>query len=173
MTTLAQIYGGVSTDYNKYQEIKDNCKATWEEITNEIGANLPEGTFLRGEGFGGFYPLSQFFKLDALNEKEWPNNIADNSIFIGFKVNLGEKSVEIFRTGHIWLTPEDRKKSYLCMCTMKKAVQAGGGEWFRKSTFKDSADLAKKVLKFWRESMAIISNVTGGYPYKQMTINIY
>lgn len=173
MATIAQIYGGVSTDYKEYQDVKENCKKIWEEITNEIKKNLPEGTYLRAADFGGFYPLNQYFKLDALKEQDWPNKIAENSIFIGFKVDLKEKKFEVFRSGHIWLTKEDQKNSFLCMCSMQKAVQAGGGKWLRKSTYKDSKDLAKKVLKFWRESMAIISNVTGGYPYKQMNINIY
>lgn len=115
----------------------------------------------------------QFVKLDGLDEKDWPNGIAENSIFVEFELDLHKNTVEVFRCGHIYLTPNDQKKTYLAMCSMKKAHLANGGKWFRRQSFKDADDLAKKIQKFWLSVFETLNTVTNGYPYKAMTKDIY
>lgn len=65
------------------------------------------------------------------------------------------------------------KKSYLAMCSMKRAHQAIGGKWFRRTKYKSAADLAKKMVTFYDSVKNTMEEVTDGYPYKQMKINIY
>lgn len=126
----------------------------------------------RGQ-FGSFVPYQQWVRLDALNTTDWPNGIAENSIYISFKIDMKEHKFEVSDCGHIYLSEADQEASYLCMCSMRKAVEAMGGKWMRKSAYKDAEDLAKKVRDFWTQAIECVKQATGGYPYKQMRINIY
>lgn len=146
----------------------------YEAVFNEImqaarNNELP----VVGRRFWDFVPYQQRVRLDALDKKDWPNGINDNSIYIEFKVNMKDNTFEACDCGHILLTRDDQKKSYLAMCTIKKAVEAVGGKWMRKSSYKDAKDLAKKVKKFWEQAVDCVAKATGGYPYKKMQINIY
>ena len=123
--------------------------------------------------FGEFCPHLQFVRLDALKEKDWPHNIADNSIYVEFKIDLRTRSVEVFRCGHIYLSRHDQQASYLAMCSIKKAHQFIGGKWFRKQSWKDATDLAKKIERFWYSVAETLNKVTDGYPYKEMTVDMY
>lgn len=146
----------------KYRDEFDKIKkAMWDEGALAVG------------GFGSFCPYQQWVRLDALSREDWPNGISDNSIFVDIKINMKEQKFEVSRSGHIWLTDADAKKSYLCMCGMRSAVEVMGGKWLRKSSYKDAKDLAKKVKKFWEQAVDCVAKATGGYPYKKMQINIY
>ena len=81
--------------------------------------------------------------------------------------------VEVFRSGHIYLTKEDQRASYLCMCGMRAVVEAAGGKWFRKQGYKSTADLLGRIVKFWAVAADALDKTTEGYPYKQMRVNIY
>lgn len=111
--------------------------------------------------------------MDMLEEEDWPYHIDINSIFIEYKINMEEKTVEIFRCGYIDLSKEDSKKSHLVACSMKQAHQAIGGKWFRRTKYKSATDLAKKMVTFYNSVKQTMDEVTTGYPYKQMMINIY
>ena len=111
--------------------------------------------------------------MDMLKKEDWPNHIAENSIYIMYEIDMRAKTVEVSRCGSIWLSNEDSKKSYLAMCSMKKAHQAIGGKWFRRTKYKSAADLAKKMVTFYYSVKQTMEEVTDGYPYKQMKINIY
>ncbi len=126
----------------------------------------------RGQ-FGSFVPYQQWVRLDALNTTDWPHGIAENSIYIDFKINMKESKFEVSSCGHIYLSETDQKASYLCMCSMRNAVEKMGGKWMRKSKFKDAEDLAKKIRDFWTQAIECVKQATGGYPYKQMIVNIY
>lgn len=143
----------------------------FSDVMAALKAKMPT-TFVYGS-FGSFCPYLQFFTLDALFPQDWPNNISANSIYIAFKIDFRTNTVEVSTTGHIYLSEADQKKSYLCMCSMKNAHQAMGGKWMRKSKFKSPDQLAEKVEKFWLDVMASIEKATGGYPYKQMQVDIY
>ena len=146
----------------------------YKEIYNKLLEMCKEkGMPVQGNYHSGLCPYIQFIRFDALEKKDWPNGISDNSIMIDFKIDFNSHSVEIFRSGHIWLTKEDQAKSYLCMCGMKKAVGAVGQKWFRKQSWKDEKDLVNKMTNFYTTTIQNIDKVTGGYPYKQMIVNIY
>lgn len=141
----------------------------FDAVVNELKKReLP----VRGS-FGTFAPHLQFITLDALNPKDYPHNIADNSIYVMFKVNFKEGTIEYTQGGHIYLTDADQRASYLCMCSMKNAAKAVGNKWFRKTKFKTPAELADKLEKFWGVVMDTLDKATNGYPYKQMKVNIY
>lgn len=50
---------------------------------------------------------------------------------ISFKIDMKGHKFEVSDCGHIWLSEADQKASYLCMCSMRKAVEAMGGKWMR------------------------------------------
>jgi hypothetical protein len=159
-------------DLNNHERDCVHFKASYLAIVSALLNTDLNGAFVRGN-FDTFCPETQFVRLDALDETDWPHNISDNSIFVEFKINLREHSVEVFRCGHIYLTEHDQKASYLCMCSMKKAHIANGGKWMRKNRFSDASELARKIQKFWLSIAETLNKVTDGYPYKQMTRNIY
>ena len=111
-------------------------------------------------------PYVQHIRIDALNRQDYPNNIAENSVYVTIKIDLEDKTFEISDSGHIWLNRAEQKATNYAMASMKRIVTANGGKWLRKSKFKDAKDFAKKVTKFWELAMTIIDSQTGGYPYK-------
>ncbi len=58
--------------------------------------------------YGSFCPNLQYIIYDALETKDYPNGISNNSIRIIFSLNLKTKKVELHSTGHIWLSPSDK-----------------------------------------------------------------
>lgn len=113
-------------------------------------------------------PYMQYIRIDALDSKDYPNHIAENSVYVTIKVDLEDKTFEIADSGHIWLNRAEQKATNYAMASMKRIVLANGGKWMRKSKFKDAKDFAKKVTKFWELAMTIIDSQTGGYPYKDL-----
>lgn len=147
-----------------------NYVEKWESIIECLSKKeLP----IRDTAFDAFCPYVQFVTIDALEPKDWPHNIAENSAYVLIKVDMDAMNVECLSCGHIWLSREDQSKTYLAMCSIKQASKAIGKSWMRKSKFKNEEDLANKVNKFWASVMETLNTVTDGYPYKQMKINIY
>ena len=171
-TVLTEVFNSKS-DYDKHESDCGKFKAIYLAIVAELLINTDFGRCNVLTKFGTFCPELQFVRLDALDKKDWPHNISDNSVFLDFKINLREHSVEVFRCGHIYLTRHDQQTSYLAMCSMKKAHQFVGGKWFRRQSWKDEKDLANKLQKFWLSIAETLNKVTDGYPYKQMTVDIY
>lgn len=149
--------------------MKMEYKEEFERIKQSMSA---EGVAVTGT-FWSFAPYLQWVRIDALRKEDWPNGLSDNSVFVDIQIDMQAQKFEVGNCGHIWLTDADERKSYLCMCSMRKAVEAVGGKWLRKSKYKDAADLAKKVRKFWEQTMDCVDRATGGYPYKKMIVNIY
>lgn len=119
---------------------------------------------------GGFCPYIIFVRLDALKREDWPNNIAENSIYIDFEIDLYNKKVSVFRSGSVWLSPYDKttpKYKYLAMKSMQNILVDNGGKKFRKQSYKDMKDLTNKMEKYYKEVMTSVIDYTGGYPYKQ------
>ena len=117
-----------------------------------------------------FYAPMQWIRIDALDKKDWPNNIGDNSVFIEFKVDFDTRKVEVTRSGHVYLSPKDLETPKYKYLAMKSIVSVGvdkGLKKFRKSNFKDASDLAKKISKYYNNVMECVAEYTGGYPYKQ------
>ena len=121
---------------------------------------------------GGFCPYIIFVRLDALKREDWPNNIAENSIYIDFEIDLYNKKVSVFRSGSVWLSPYDKttpKYKYLCMKSMQNVLVDNGGKKFRKQNYKDMKDLTKKMQQYYAQVMEAVNDYTDGYPYKQGT----
>ena len=119
----------------------------------------------------GFCPYMRYVKFDALDQKDYPNGIAENSMFVTFKIDLFTKKVEVFRTGHIWLSPKDKAEvphyKYLAMKSATNVLTDKGGKKFRKQSFKDMADLTKRMETYYQTIMQAVTEYTGGYPYKE------
>lgn len=151
---------------------EEKYRALFVEAVGELLGTDLNGAFVRG-CFGTFCPEVQFVTIDALDKKDWPHNITENSVYVTFKIDFARGTFEAWQYGHIYLTEHDRKASYLCMCSMKQAHIANGGKWMRKSRFADASELARKIQKFWLSVSKTLDEVTDGYPYKQMTVDIY
>lgn len=156
-------------DFNKHETECEIYKAQFEDIVSALN----DAGYVATDEFGTFCPYTQYIRMDMLKKEDWPNHIYDNSIYIMYEIDMRAKTVEVSRCGHIYLSDEDSKKSYLAMCSMKKAHQAIGGKWFRHTKYKSAADLAKKMVAFYDSVKKTMEEVTDGYPYKQMKINIY
>ena len=156
-------------DFNRYETECEIYKAQFEDIISALN----DAGYIVTDKFDTFCPHIQYIRMDMLEEEDWPNNISGNSIYIMYKIDMRAKTVEVSTCGHIYLSDEDSKKSYLAMCSMKHAHQAVGGKWFRRTKYKSAADLAKKMITFYNSVKQTMEEVTDGYPYKQMKINIY
>lgn len=146
----------------------DLYRGQFNEIRAAVAAVLPGARF----SFTEFVPYLQHVRLSAIRPEDEPA-IAENGVYVDFRVNMKERKIEISQTGHIWLTAADQKASYLCMCGVKQCVEATGGKWLRKSGYKSPEDLAGKLSKFWAGVLESLEKGTEGYPYKNMAINIY
>ena len=81
----------------------------------------PQDICLSIDHDNGFCPYLRYLKFDALDKEDYPNGIADNSVFIMFEIDLFNKKVEVAQTGCIWLSPKDKtlpQYKYLCMKSM-------------------------------------------------------
>jgi hypothetical protein len=56
--------------------------------------------------------MAVYIRLDFLLPQDHPNGISDNSIYIDFRYNLDECSLECNGSGHLNLTDEDKKGKY-------------------------------------------------------------
>ncbi len=165
----AQVFSSEAEMNAEKQAIVD-YRAKWDEIKEALAQTSAPA---RAGRFGAFCPYLQWIHLSALKPGDEPG-IPENGIYIDFEVNMRTGKVEITQNGHIYLTPEDQKKSYLCMCGIRQVVEKNGGKWFRKQAYKSPEDLARRLSEFWAQQvMPALENLTEGYPYKQMKVNIY
>ena len=146
-------------------------KNEFEAIYNGLeNANVSNCKQIEGQ-FEAFCPHIQYIKMDALEEKDYPNGIAQNSIYLMFKINFIESKVEIHSCGHVWISKEDKEKymkdKYLAMHSMIEITKRNGGKVMRKSKFKDANDAVAKMKKAFTSIMAEVIDYTNGYPYKE------
>ena len=165
---LVEVFNSAE-DFCQHESKCEIYKAQFEDIVSALN----DAGYTTKDKFGTFCPELQYIRMDMLKKEDWPNHIDRNSIFITYEIDMCAKTVEVSTFGHIYLSNEDSKKSHLAMCSMKHAHQAVGGKWFRRTKYKSAADLAKKMITFYNSVKHTMEEVTEGYPYKQMKINIY
>lgn len=78
--------------------------------------------------------MAVYIRLDFLLQQDHPNGISDNSIYIDFKYNLEDCSLENNSCGHLNLTDEDKKGKYkwLSLKGFTAPYYDKGGKKFRK-----------------------------------------
>ena len=76
-------------------------------------------------------------------------------------------TIEVGDCGHIYLSKEEQKATYLAMTNIKKLCKARKVKWHRKYTYKNVEDLIKHITVFYERVMECVEEYTGGYPYKQ------
>ena len=165
---LVEVFNSAE-DFLTHESKCEIYKTQFEDIVSALN----DAGYTTIDEFETFCPELQYIRMDMLKEEDWPNHIGRNSIFITYDIDMCAKTVEVSTFGHIYLSNEDSKKSHLAMCSMKQAHQAIGGKWFRRTKYKSAADLAKKMITFYNSVKQTMEEVTDGYPYKQMKINIY
>lgn len=148
----------------EHKEFFENLKSSLE---NSLTGNNCKSVF---GTTGTFCPYLGYFALDALDRKDWPNGIAENSVFLRFRIDNKEHKVELQRGGHIWLSPSDKEREkykYLCMRGMVDIAEEKGVKKFRKQGYKSIEDLTSKMVSYYTRVLEKVSEYTGGYPYKQ------
>ena len=157
MTSLQQKY------FNEYNEI---IKAIEDNANNAKALKQ----IIRKDAYY-ISPETQFIRLDALEEKDYPSGIDRNSIYVCFRIDMDEKSVQIHSAGSVWISEADKERyegdRYMAMHPMLAITKRNGGKVMRKQRYKDSTDLAKKVIKAYNDIMAQVLDYTNYiYPYK-------
>lgn len=149
--------------------MEKNYKEMVQEIANEIKKLTPLAKQVK-ISTGGYCPYLCFIRIDALLEKDYPHNISDNSIYIDYEIDFNENKFEVFKVGHVYLSPKDLKTDkykYLCMKSMSNILVDKGGKKMRKTKHKDNKTTAKKMADYFNEVMKAVIEYTGGYPYKE------
>lgn len=144
-------------------------KGLCQEISDLIVEQVKDAKEVR-YSCGGYYPQICFITIDALDKKDYPHGISENSVFLMFKIDFEEKKFELMRSGHVYLSPKDLKTAkyrYLCMKSMTNILVDKGGKKFRKSIHKDAKTTAKKMADYFNEVMKAVKEYTGSYPFKQ------
>lgn len=137
---------------------KEQC----QEIANMIANEVTDAKSVKID-CGGFCPYLCFIRIDALDKKDYLNNISDNSIFIDIEIDFQENKFELFKDGRIYLSPKDKKRpqfKYLAMRGMVNIAEEKGVKKMRKTT-------ANKIALYFNEVIKAVKEYTGGYPYKQ------
>ena len=160
--TLAKSQNNVKTWVNEYNQLLDTLNTIKGAHVKQINGKKTEKDFC---------PYISFVTIDALESKDYPNNIAANSIYVCFEIYHTEKKVEIHSCGHIYISEEDKNNhsqyKYLAMHSMLHLAKVRNVKGLRKSKYKDIADLAQKINSTFENIMAEVEDYTGGYPYKQ------
>lgn len=149
--------------------MEKNYKEMVQEIANEIKKLTPLAKQVK-ISTGGYCPYLCFIRIDALLEKDYPHNISDNSIYIDYEIDFNENKFEVFKVGHVYLSPKDLKTDkykYLCMKSITNILVDKGGKKMRKTKHKDNKTTAKKMADYFNEVMNAVIEYTGGYPYKE------
>lgn len=148
-------------DFNAHEIECAKYKPVFDELLTKLRMRVKHADSVRGK-FGSFCPYLQYIRIDFVNPKDWENNISDNSNYIDFEFNLKDKSFEIIRYGHIWMTEHDMTKTHCAI----------GKKWMRKSKYSDNDKVVKKISTFIDDMFDTLNRTTTGYPYHQMAINI-
>lgn len=142
----------------------------WNDIRDNATSDRTTAKHVLTDKAGGFCPYLKFIRLDALDKEDYPNHIADNSIYLEFSVDLFTHKVEMHRDGHVWLSEKDLQREpykYLAMRSMTDIAKEKGVKTFRKQGFKNTDDLIKKITAYYKQVMQAVTEYTGGYPYKK------
>lgn len=158
----------------KVNALKDpSNKAEWLKQREELCGIVTTATSAKHiyvDKSDDISPYLLFVRYDALDKEDYPNGISENSIYIIFEVDMVNKKVNVFRSGHVWLSPYDKtlqKYKYLCMKSIQDVLTDNGGKKFRKQGYKDMKDLAKKMETYYKQVMKEVESYTGGYPYNE------
>ena len=148
----------------------EEWKKQLESLKCELKPIAKRAKQLHFNEIGGFCPYLTFVTFNALDAKDYPNGIAENSIYITFEIDLLNKKVVAFSSGSIYLSQADKLKpqyKYLCMKSMQKVLTDMGGKKFKKQSYKDMKQLAQKMNTYYNEVMNAVEEYTKGYPYKE------
>lgn len=151
------------TDEVLFKENYETIKKMFEDAGVYVVGNFRKG-------FGGDFS-SQYMRVSLLDEADCPA-IWQNGQYLMFDIDFKMKTVELHSFGHIYLTKADQKKSYMTMCGYKQIFKYKGIPFFRKTKFKSAEDCYNKLKKFYDTTESILKEVTDGYPYKEMKIDI-
>lgn len=79
-------------------EFKNEFEATKEALSGMVNGRV------LGNFSIGLCPQLQFIRIDALEPKDYPNGIAENSVYLDFSINYDEHKVELNGQGHTYLS---------------------------------------------------------------------
>lgn len=172
------------TDFVKHEMAKDPANvARWNDEFNATVAILrswagtPKMPLAKAVGISrtattnSLCPYLNWIRVDALNKADWPYGIADNSIYLDFKLDAAFKQVEIARGGHVYISRADKEQypqyRYLAMHGIIGIAKENKVKGLRKRGYKGPEDLAAHIAATFNGVMAEVVRYTGGYPYKE------
>ena len=147
-----------------FQQIQDEFSTLKSKLENCLPkyANHIIGTYNER-----LCPEIQFIGIEALKPQDIPYNISENGVYIRFKIDFINKSVEVFTYGHVYLSREEQDATNLAMASIKRIAVARNVKWFRKQKYKSIDDLYKRITDFYERAMSAVNDYTQGYPFKQ------
>lgn len=150
-----------------------NYKETLTKIFNLLtekieNKSIPYAKHVYGR-FSTFCEQIQFVKLDALEPTDWENGIADNSVFMNFRIDMDAKKLEVHTCGHVWISDADKaaytRDSYLAMHSVLEIAKRNGVK-VRKQSFKTEEECVEKIAKIYNAVMEqVVDYCDGVYPY--------
>lgn len=134
----------------------DYCNKEIEILNKKYKQAIPELDHIVFNG-NNENSSSIYIKLDFLPRSEHFNGISDNSIYLSFKYDIEESTIEFYQSGHLELTPKDKegKYKYYALKGFTAPYYDAGGKKFRKtridnfdadSVFNKTIDWIKDVV---------------------------
>ena len=141
----------------------NESESEYKETANEIKMLLKSKTSARGVSVycGGLAPYLVFVRLDALDEKDWPHGISDNSLFLEFIVDLSVNSVEFHRGGCIPYNKDDPQAGMYYGMGTNQFMKRMGLKIFRKGRFKSIEELVGEMNSFYETFVIALEEYKG------------
>jgi hypothetical protein len=112
----------------------DYCNKEIEKLEKQYHKAIPELDHIVFSGNREDYSII-YIKLDFLPRSEHFNGISDNSIYLQFKYDIDDSTIEYLRDGHLDLTQKDKegKYKYYALKGFTAPYYDAGGKKFRKT----------------------------------------
>ena len=77
-------------DFCQHESKCEIYKAQFEDIVSALN----DAGYTNKDKFGTFCPELQYIRMDMLKKEDWPNHIADNSIYIMYEIDMRAKTAK-------------------------------------------------------------------------------
>jgi hypothetical protein len=144
-----------------------NDKPIVDKFNNDIQKLLKEVPEIKSIDVSSKQGVSNIYiRLDYLNKNEMPYGYESNSIYLTFKYDMSEGSLELYDRGHLNLTKKDKegKYKYFALKSFTDPYLDKGGKKFRKTKLDEFTydEFLKKTKKFIIDVTAAAVEDQGG-----------
>ena len=78
-------------DFCQHESKCEMYKTQFEDIVSALN----DAGYTTTDEFETFCPELQYIRMDMLKKEDWPNHIAENSIFLKYEIDMRAKTVEV------------------------------------------------------------------------------